>query len=271
MLAIAAPWYLLAERATPGFLQYFVVGEHFQRFVVKEWTGDLYGGPRNHPYGTIWLFGLIAALPWSLLVLAAPFWPRLRQAVFSRAMIDEPWLSYLLFWNLASLVFFTFPRILLITYVAMGLPAFALLVAHILRDAGLERRRAVAATAALIPAAIAVALLAVRFEPLAARLPTQADIIALYEARKRGADYALFYVWDKPYSADLISERQARLAKDAAEVSRILQQGGDPYFAVSTKQYALLPADLRERLETVAERNATLLLRPKPATLSGAR
>ncbi|MDX1268612.1 MAG: glycosyltransferase family 39 protein, partial [Oceanisphaera sp.] len=33
MIAIALPWYLLAENATPGFLEYFFVVEHFMRFV----------------------------------------------------------------------------------------------------------------------------------------------------------------------------------------------------------------------------------------------
>ena len=32
MLALL-PWYVMAEIRTPGFLQYFIVGEHFLRFV----------------------------------------------------------------------------------------------------------------------------------------------------------------------------------------------------------------------------------------------
>jgi 4-amino-4-deoxy-L-arabinose transferase-like glycosyltransferase len=33
MLAIALPWYLLAEYRTPGFLNYFIMGEHVSRFL----------------------------------------------------------------------------------------------------------------------------------------------------------------------------------------------------------------------------------------------
>jgi 4-amino-4-deoxy-L-arabinose transferase-like glycosyltransferase len=40
MLAIAAPWYLLAEARTPGFLDYSLVGEHWKRFTVPGWAGD---------------------------------------------------------------------------------------------------------------------------------------------------------------------------------------------------------------------------------------
>jgi hypothetical protein len=54
------PWYLLAEWKTPGFLDYFIVGEHFKRFLVSNWQGDRYGNAR----GTICLFLLLASLPW---------------------------------------------------------------------------------------------------------------------------------------------------------------------------------------------------------------
>lgn len=33
MLAIALPWYIMAEMATPGFIDYFIVGEHFKRLL----------------------------------------------------------------------------------------------------------------------------------------------------------------------------------------------------------------------------------------------
>lgn len=268
-LVIAVPWYVLAERRTPGFLQYFVIGEHFSRFVTTGW-GDLYGGVRSLPRGAIWLFGFLATLPWSLLLPAALLWPRLRQVLFSRQLVNDPWRSYLLFWNLAPLLFFTFPRAPLITYVAMGLPGFALLLAQLLRDAGLERGRLVPAGAALVPIALAVGLLAIRLEPIAARLPVQADVLALYEARRSGPGYELYYIWEKPYSAEFYSHGRVRLAKDPAEAARILQRGGEPYFAVAAKQYGELPPELRASLDVVGERNATLLLRPRSTALSHA-
>ena len=35
-LGVAAPWFLLAERATPGFLRYFIVNEHILRYIQHE-------------------------------------------------------------------------------------------------------------------------------------------------------------------------------------------------------------------------------------------
>jgi hypothetical protein len=171
---------------------------------------------------------------------------------------------------LAAPLFFTFPRAVLITYVAMGLPGFALLTAQLLRDSGLERRSFVPAAAALVPIALVIGLLAIRLEPIAARLPAQVDVLALYETRRSGPGYELYYIWEKPYSAEFYSRGRVKLAKTPADAARVLQQGGEPYFAVAAKQYAELPPDLRASLELVAERNATLLLRPKSTALSNA-
>ena len=63
MLAIAAPWYILAELKTPGFLRYFLIGEHFERFLVSGWEGDLYGNAHAEPRGdnlAVRCFGILA-------------------------------------------------------------------------------------------------------------------------------------------------------------------------------------------------------------------
>jgi 4-amino-4-deoxy-L-arabinose transferase-like glycosyltransferase len=53
--ALTLPWYLAAESATPGFLRYFIIGEHWQRFTQPGWTGDLYGNGHVRMRGLIWL------------------------------------------------------------------------------------------------------------------------------------------------------------------------------------------------------------------------
>lgn len=66
---LAGPWYLLAELKTPGFLDYFIVGEHIRRFLDPGWTGDLYGSAHDQPKGMIWLFWLWASFPWGIVAL----------------------------------------------------------------------------------------------------------------------------------------------------------------------------------------------------------
>src|SRR3546814_19722372 len=69
--ALSLPWYILAEIKTPGFLDYFIVGEHFRRFLDPGWTGDLYGTAHKQAYGTIWYYWLQASFPWGVLTLIA--------------------------------------------------------------------------------------------------------------------------------------------------------------------------------------------------------
>lgn len=40
-ISLTLPWYILAETRTPGFIHYFIIGEHFQRFITPGWKGDL--------------------------------------------------------------------------------------------------------------------------------------------------------------------------------------------------------------------------------------
>jgi len=125
--AVAAPWYLLAERATPGFLRYFIVHEHLLRYVSHDY-GDLYGSGRAQPFGASWVFLFAAFLPWSVLAIAA-FWQRFRgQPVWSTLRAD-PWFTYVLVWSLTPTLFFTLARQILITYVVPGFAGLALATA----------------------------------------------------------------------------------------------------------------------------------------------
>ena len=66
MLAIALPWYALAEIKTPGFINYFIVGEHFHRFIDPGWGGDKYGFAHKAHYGMIWVYAALGFLPWTV-------------------------------------------------------------------------------------------------------------------------------------------------------------------------------------------------------------
>lgn len=134
MLLVAAPWYLLAELKTPGFLEYFLLGEHWQRFVTAGWDGDRYGNAHAYPYGSVWLFLLAAAFPWSLWLplLLWLGWRQRGEVVDGVASRRRYWL----FWGLAPCLFFTFAGNVLWTYVLPGLPALALLAADLLHAAG---------------------------------------------------------------------------------------------------------------------------------------
>jgi 4-amino-4-deoxy-L-arabinose transferase-like glycosyltransferase len=130
MLAIALPWYVLAEVKTPGFLNYFIVGEHFMRFVDPGWMGDLYGHAHKEPKGMIWLHWLGGTAPWGplalLLVLGHLLKSSWRNTLWQAGI--KPPVLYLLFWALVTPAFFTPAGNVIWTYVLPSMPAFALLM-----------------------------------------------------------------------------------------------------------------------------------------------
>lgn len=128
---LTLPWYIAAEIKTPGFLGYFIIGEHFLRYLDPGWTGDLYGTAHIHAYGSIWWYWFLTAVPWSIIGLGwlvlYLFHPNGRRRLTSA--FAEPDATYLLAWSLFTLVFFSFASNLLWTYVLPALPAFSILLA----------------------------------------------------------------------------------------------------------------------------------------------
>jgi 4-amino-4-deoxy-L-arabinose transferase-like glycosyltransferase len=125
--AVAAPWYVLAERATPGFLRYFFINEHFGRYLRSEY-GDLYGHGRKHYYGAAWAWLAGSFFPWT--ILAAIALGRLFRGSRPWQMLRaEPRLAYVLIWGLVPALFFTLARHVLLTYVLPGLPGLAIATA----------------------------------------------------------------------------------------------------------------------------------------------
>lgn len=150
-ILLVSPWYVLAEAKTPGFLEYFLVGEHWHRFMTPGWKGDLYGNAHQFAPGTIWLFAIAAAFPWSVLLPWMLASVRTSAPAQQEAGADRDWVPYLVCWALGPLVFFTAARNIIWTYVLPALPATALLVALWLegRQKGAMPEKFVAACLAL--------------------------------------------------------------------------------------------------------------------------
>jgi 4-amino-4-deoxy-L-arabinose transferase-like glycosyltransferase len=257
--ALVIPWYVAAEMRTPGFLRYFIVGEHIERFLVPNWHGDLYGSSRALPFGTIWFFAAIGMLPWSAILIGLLFRRDRRKDFFNRALLTDPWLSYLIYWAAAPLLLFTFARNILLTYAVTSLPALALLTAHVFWRAERLVDRSMFAAAALATPALIVGVVAISWiKPGIRQLPTQANIVAMF--KKQGGAGDLVYVFDRPYSADFYTHGTAKLAHTSRQVEQLYGSGAD-YFAVSKRRLAALPLDLRSHVKRVAADNGTLLLR----------
>tara|TARA_R110001583_G_scaffold5921_2_gene31196 strand:+ start:4441 stop:5841 length:1401 start_codon:yes stop_codon:yes gene_type:complete len=120
---IAIPWYYLAELKTPGFIDYFIVGEHFKRFLDSSWKGDMYGFPKSQPMGMIWIFLLLFALPW-IQIAVLKLWKN-KSNIFK-----NKWITYLILWLIWTPLFFTVSKSLIHPYIMPVMVPIALLTTH---------------------------------------------------------------------------------------------------------------------------------------------
>ncbi len=123
MLLIGFPWYLIAELYSPGFIDYFIVGEHFKRFFDATWVGDKYGFPKSQPYGIIWVFLLLFTIPWGG-VLILKFWQKRKE------VLKNKWVTFLLLWFLWTPIFFTISKSLIHPYIMPAMVPLALLITN---------------------------------------------------------------------------------------------------------------------------------------------
>jgi 4-amino-4-deoxy-L-arabinose transferase-like glycosyltransferase len=128
-LLVAVPWYLLAERANPGFLRYFIVNENLLRFLTPNY-GDRYGLAHDLPYAVTWLYLAALFLPWSGLA-----WIRFASEGRMGTLFAGPGgelNAYFLAWGLAPALFFTFSSHALAPYVLPGFAGMAAVTAALL-------------------------------------------------------------------------------------------------------------------------------------------
>ena len=215
MLAITAPWYIAAEIKTPGFLNYFIIGEHFERFTVPDWQGDLYGNGHERPKGAIWADWVIAFLPWSLAFIPVILKPRAVKSAFSS---DETgWRSYLLLWAVSPMILFTMSANILAAYTLPGLPAAAVLLVCLYSDLwGRNQTRLPRVTFVIFSTFITIvgglyAILA-SVAPHEINLRSERELIAKLNEIQHGA--TPYYINYRSYSAEFYTHGRAQFIDD---------------------------------------------------------
>jgi 4-amino-4-deoxy-L-arabinose transferase-like glycosyltransferase len=266
--ALVVPWYWAAERATPGFVDYFLVGEHWKRFVEPGWKGDLYGAAHARPRGMIWLYWIAAALPWSPVALAWLGRGLMQKRVNLHALVADPWRLYLLLWAIAPMIFFTVSGNILATYVLPGLPAFALLLGDLWRPRPQDERtlrspvRALLAVGTLIPVLFVVGIVAGRdrFE----RALSHQELVLTWSSRRANNGERLIYLGRPPPSADFYSRGKAMRVPDIATLALLLAEPAADFIAIRTGDLARLPDAIRSQLVPLGEFGDYQLLHESP-------
>ena len=201
MSAVALPWYWLAEHKTPGFLEYFIVGEHFSRYVIRNWQGDLYGSAHAEPLAMIWVHLLGGLLPWAFFLPLLVKWRASLQG-------QREYLIFVLAWAVSTPLFFTMSTNILWTYVLPALPAWSLLLADVI---GRKVRTAlIMAVALTLPVAGCALLISGK---VADRPQNQKPLVALWKAQQAAAPGDLIYPGSRSYSAQFYSSGWARYTR----------------------------------------------------------
>lgn len=148
IVAITLPWFILAERHSPGFLHYFFVVQHFQRFAATGFNNVM-------PWWTYLAVLVAGFLPW--LGVLGQGTMRLWQ---ERRGPDAALLAWLLIWVVAITVFFSLPESKVIGYILPVVPGLALWIAR-----GLPAEAATPTRSWLAPALFLVLALALLLAP----------------------------------------------------------------------------------------------------------
>lgn len=256
ILLLVGPWYVAAEMRTPGFLDYFLLGEHWHRFVTAGWTGDRYGVAHVAPRGSIWLHAWVAVLPWSVLLPLA--WWRWRKTDLTvRAVVlaipasDKLLQRYLALWSLAPLVFFTFAGNILWTYVLPALPPWVLLGAAWLdRHADQRRVNRLLTVGLALSALLFAGFVGSLNMKQAEDLRTTKHLVEHYAALNTGHSALVFYP-ERPYSAAFYSKGRAEHISQPSDL--LTRLTAPPLFlAVKTKAVATLPPEVQAHLQFLA-------------------
>lgn len=228
-LLLTLPWYIAAELRSPGFLNYFIIGEHFKRFVISGWQGDLYGSAHNEIRGTIWIYWLVASLPWGPVLIWQLFRFLSRRPV-TNVGETRGYSGFLWCWMLSPMILFTFAGNILPSYVLPGIPAMALLVAEYYRRQPF--RKGVMALSFLAP----VMVLGVVWGLNSGVSSKEAEKGLLQQWRQQPEkdDSTLIYLRKRPFSAQFYSEGLA-IEKDLP-LSQVLSEASGPVFIVLEKE-----------------------------------
>ena len=245
---ITVPWYWAAEIKTPGFLDYFLIGEHIKRFLIPGWDGDLYGNAHMHAHGTIWLFLLYMVTPWTIL-LPTYLWinrksnPSAKQTLSEEQSLEErSWRMFLLSWGLMPTIFFTLASNIIMPYVLPGIPALALLGGSYLKiynPRTIDKMLTAGLSIVLIGSIAFVAIF-----PMSGYgdRKSERSLIHAYETHK-APDSTLFYIGTHPFSAGYYGKGNVIDIPNITQLKSILAKENHDFVAIPNR---LSRADLNQ-------------------------
>ena len=242
LFALILPWYVAAELRTPGFLEYFILGEHIHRFLVSGWQGDLYGSAHVRPRGSIWLFAILCAFPWSLFIikwawkaLKSKLAPSVHGPISNQDKVNNAHLAsinpYLVSWMIAPLILFTFAGNILPIYALPGFSAMALILALNIK---FKAKHLFAACVTLIILVLVISGLSFGW----IKAKTEAPLLLPIKEKLRQSE--LYYWQERPFSGQFYSLGQAQAIENKNELIKLLNSRKNLYIGLLLSDYQAL-------------------------------
>ena len=235
MLGISIPWYVLAELRTPGFFDYFIIGEHFERYLNSEWKGDKYGFPKQQPLGMAWVFLILFLLPWTvaLIRILIKKWKSLRQ---------DPWVLFLLLWTLWTPFFFTSSKSLIHPYILPCCIPVALIISHYWQL--LKNKKIYFSIAFGLPVLLFLVHLSGLAKPLYSHT-TDKFLIGQMEPR-----IPVFSLDRKTYSSQFYTQGKIKVIEHSKLEEKLLSKNTF-YILLNTKQWEIINDRSKLKLQSI--------------------
>jgi 4-amino-4-deoxy-L-arabinose transferase-like glycosyltransferase len=250
LLVLVLPWYILAEIKTPGFINYFILGEHLYRYLDPGWQGDLYGSAHDRPRGTIWLYWVMASFPWGIVLLGMLFsrlWARGKFSLPRIAMSFED--KVIAFSVLTPLVFFTAAGNILWTYALPTLPFTALLIAKWLKPEQQRPTTRIGYLALTVPLTTAVLVALVLTGNI--QLNSQKVLVSRVN-QETHAGSTVYYLGDVPFSGRFYTQGNAS-SLDIPMLKQQAEQAPDDFLVIVNRREI-------SKLEALNDINAEYLI-----------
>ncbi|WP_367752656.1 ArnT family glycosyltransferase [Flavobacterium sp. WC2430] len=236
---IGLPWYYFAEQQSPGFLDYFIIGEHFKRFIEPGWQGDLYGSGHSQPKGMIWLFMLGFGFPWVQIVFYK-IWKN-RKSIWK-----NDWISFLVLWLFWTPIFFTLSKNILHTYMLpVTLPIMFLMV-YWWDD--FESKKKLIRVALIFPIIAVIAYTVLATGIFDDKMNTDKYILEHLMEKNENKDIPLYYWKEKNYSGQFYTNGKAQLIKNATQFDSVFKLHKKIFLVTLKKTENEIPEKYRKQM-----------------------
>jgi 4-amino-4-deoxy-L-arabinose transferase-like glycosyltransferase len=225
---IAIPWYYFVEQQSPGFIDYFIVGEHYRRFVESGWKGDMYGKPKSQPLGIIWGFMLVFGLPWMQVVLYK-LWKN-RKTIFK-----NEWVSFLVLWLFWTPLFFTMAKNILHTYMLPITMPIMFLMVYWWED--FTRKKQLIRIALIFPSIVFIAYLAFfATGQLDYYLNSDKYLLENLKVTTENKEIPIYYWKVKNYSGQFYTNGKAQVVKTEIQLDSVQTLNKKLFFVIPTEE-----------------------------------